>query len=157
MSLQSLRKLREFGPQRRTIGLSDAVIERFAAEDASLRLAIDEAVARHEALREDYSDLLKLGESAQIEAIQKDFVNFYPADAVNPYVALAARGAVDRHVEGCGDSRLGWLRHARSGSRARPGSRGDGCPARHGQHHDGRLQPAPLYPPAQTRDRSQPR
>ncbi|HZP65372.1 MAG TPA: aminotransferase class III-fold pyridoxal phosphate-dependent enzyme, partial [Rudaea sp.] len=31
-------------------------------------------------------------ETAQMARVQADFVNFYPEDAVNPYVALAARG-----------------------------------------------------------------
>jgi acetylornithine/succinyldiaminopimelate/putrescine aminotransferase len=88
MPLQTLRELRDFGPQRRTIGLSDEVIQRFAKRDPSLRRAIDEAVLVHRKLRNEYGDLLRL----QIEAIQQDFVNFYPDDAVNPYVSLAARG-----------------------------------------------------------------
>src|SRR6185312_12280729 len=37
-------------------------------------------------------DLLKLDEAAQLARVQADFVNFYADDAVNPYVALAARG-----------------------------------------------------------------
>jgi acetylornithine/succinyldiaminopimelate/putrescine aminotransferase len=92
MPLQTLRELRDFGPPRRTLGLSDEVIERFAERDASLRRAIDEAVVLHRELRDEYGDLLRLDEAAQIEAIQQDFVNFYADDAVNPYVSLAARG-----------------------------------------------------------------
>ena len=92
MPLETLRELRDFGPPRRTIGLSDEVIQRFAKRDETLRIAIDEAVADHRELRKDYEDLLRLDEPAQIEALQQDFVNFYPHDAVNPYVALAARG-----------------------------------------------------------------
>ena len=92
MPLQTLRELRDFGPPRRTIGLSDEVIQRFADREPSLRRAIDEAVALHRKLRDEYGNLLRLDEPAQIEAIQKDFVNFYPDDAVNPYVSLAARG-----------------------------------------------------------------
>jgi acetylornithine/succinyldiaminopimelate/putrescine aminotransferase len=38
------------------------------------------------------ADLLRLDEAAQLAAVQADFVNFYPEDGVNPYVALAARG-----------------------------------------------------------------
>lgn len=92
MPLDRLRELREFGPPRRTIGLSDQVILRFASVDASLRRAIDEAVARHRELREEFAAVLALDEPAQVETVQRDFVNFYAADAVNPYVALAARG-----------------------------------------------------------------
>jgi acetylornithine/succinyldiaminopimelate/putrescine aminotransferase len=35
---------------------------------------------------------LQLSEKELIDYIQSDFVNFYEADAVNPYVALAAAG-----------------------------------------------------------------
>jgi acetylornithine/succinyldiaminopimelate/putrescine aminotransferase len=33
-----------------------------------------------------------MDEAEQVAAVQADFVNFYPEDGVNPYVALAARG-----------------------------------------------------------------
>jgi len=92
MPLEALRELRDFGPPRRTIGLPDDVIVRFLEHDESLRRAIDEALAQHRELRGDYEDLLRLDEPAQVETIQQGFVNFYPQDAVNPYVALAARG-----------------------------------------------------------------
>lgn len=36
--------------------------------------------------------MLDLDEDAQVRAVQAGFVNFYPQDGVNPYVALAARG-----------------------------------------------------------------
>jgi glutamate-1-semialdehyde aminotransferase len=36
--------------------------------------------------------LLDLDEDAQMREVQAGFVNFYAEDAVNPYVALAARG-----------------------------------------------------------------
>ena len=71
MPLKSLRELRDFGPQRRTIGLPDEVIQRFAERDPSLRRAIDEAVAVHRELRDEYGDLLRLEEPAQIEAIHR--------------------------------------------------------------------------------------
>src|SRR5690606_35213611 len=40
----------------------------------------------------EFADLLDMDEDAQVHAVQAGFVNFYPDDAVNPYVALAARG-----------------------------------------------------------------
>src|SRR5262249_2773637 len=52
----------------------------------------DEAVAAHRQLREEFDDLLKLDETEQLARVQHDFVNFYADDAVNPYVALTARG-----------------------------------------------------------------
>ena len=38
------------------------------------------------------ADVLRMDEAEQISTAQADFVNFYPEDGVNPYVALAARG-----------------------------------------------------------------
>ena len=44
------------------------------------------------AIKAEFPELLDLDENAQAEKIQAGFVNFYSADTVNPYVALAARG-----------------------------------------------------------------
>jgi len=92
MSLNKLEELRAYGPPRRTVGLADEAILRFVGRDEHLRRAIEEAVARHLELRDEFPELLALDEPQQVEAIQGDFVNFYATDAVNPYVALAARG-----------------------------------------------------------------
>ena len=91
-SIDMLRELRDFGGEPRTVGLDDATIERFAATDAQLRQAIEEAVARHRELRGELADFLKLDEAEQIHRAQAGFVNFYPDDAVNPYLPAAARG-----------------------------------------------------------------
>jgi acetylornithine/succinyldiaminopimelate/putrescine aminotransferase len=91
-SIDMLRELRDFGGAPRTRGLDDASIERFAASDAKLRQAIEEAVARHRELRADMADFLKLDEAEQLGQVQAGFVNFYPDDAINPYLPAAARG-----------------------------------------------------------------
>ncbi|MBS0193501.1 MAG: aminotransferase class III-fold pyridoxal phosphate-dependent enzyme [Proteobacteria bacterium] len=92
--LQQLDVLRQHGGKARTVGLDDATIERFAADHAELREAIAAAAEQFAALRADpqWNALLALDEHAQIEAAQAGFVNFYPDDAVNPYVALTGRG-----------------------------------------------------------------
>jgi acetylornithine/succinyldiaminopimelate/putrescine aminotransferase len=90
--LSLLAPLRARGGNRRTVGLDDATIERFAASHPELREAIEAAAAEFDAVRSDIVDLLDLDEDAQIHAVQAGFVNFYPDDAVNPYVALTARG-----------------------------------------------------------------
>ncbi|SFW62350.1 aminotransferase class III-fold pyridoxal phosphate-dependent enzyme [Luteibacter sp. UNCMF366Tsu5.1] len=87
-----LRELRDFGGSPRTRGLPDDVIVRFAATDALLVRAIEEAVAYHRALREDMADLLRLDEAEQIKRVQAGLVNFYPDDGVNPYLPASARG-----------------------------------------------------------------
>ncbi|MEO9077859.1 MAG: aminotransferase class III-fold pyridoxal phosphate-dependent enzyme [Rhodanobacter sp.] len=90
--INQLRELREFGGKPRTTGLDDASIERMAANDPLLGQAITEAVARHHELRTDMSDFLKLDEAEQLTKAQAEFVNFYPDDAINPYLPAAARG-----------------------------------------------------------------
>jgi len=86
-----LSPLRAHAGTRRTHGLDDAVLARFSA-DAQLRAAIDAAAAEYARIRSECAELLDLNEDAQIAAVQSGFVNFYPEDAVNPYIALAARG-----------------------------------------------------------------
>lgn len=90
--LEKLELLRKQGGKIRTPGLPDEVIARFAATSPQLNLAVDEAVIRQRALLEEYPDLMDLDETAQIDTILQSFVNFYADDAVNPYIALAARG-----------------------------------------------------------------
>lgn len=90
--IDHLRDMRDFGGMPRTRGLPDETIERFARIDPSLVRAIEEAAAYHQALRADFSDLLRLDECDQISRLQSGLVNFYPDDGVNPYVPAAARG-----------------------------------------------------------------
>jgi acetylornithine/succinyldiaminopimelate/putrescine aminotransferase len=87
-----LAPLRARKGQRRTTGLDDATVQRFAASHPDLVEAIAAAAAEYARVSEDFADLLDLDEDAQVAAVQADFVNFYPQDAVNPYIALAARG-----------------------------------------------------------------
>lgn len=90
--LTKLNEMREFNGAVRTTGLPDAVIERFLDSHPALIEAIDEAYAAHLALRSCMPEFLHLDESEQIARAQADFVNFYPEDGINPYVALAAHG-----------------------------------------------------------------
>lgn len=90
--LDQLAPLRAHKGKRRTIGIDDATVLRFAASHPELAAAIEAAAAEYAGLRNDFADLLDLDEDAQVQAVQADFVNFYPQDAVNPYIALAARG-----------------------------------------------------------------
>jgi acetylornithine/succinyldiaminopimelate/putrescine aminotransferase len=90
--LESLQKLRAFGGAARTTGLEDEVILRFARLDSRLAEAVQAAELEFDRLRGEEAELLAMDEDCQISEIQSGFVNFYPEDAVNPYVALAARG-----------------------------------------------------------------
>jgi len=87
-----LRPLRAHAGARRTRGLDDATIERFAARHPDLAHAIDAAAAEYARIRDEFAALLELDEDAQVATLQAGYVNFYARDAVNPYVALAARG-----------------------------------------------------------------
>lgn len=90
--LAKLQALRGCGGARRTHGLPDATLLRFADTHADLRLAIDEAYAAHRALLAELPELMQLSEAEQVREVQAGYVNFYNDDAVNPYVALAGRG-----------------------------------------------------------------
>lgn len=78
---------------RRTHGLDDATILKFAATHPDLVAAVEAAAAEFARIKNEFADLLDLDEDAQARAVQAGFVNFYPQDGVNPYVALAARGS----------------------------------------------------------------
>ncbi len=90
--LDTLAPLRAHGGARRTHGLDDATVLRFAADHSDLADAIAAAGEEYTRVRAEFPELLDLDEQAQIDAIQSGFVNFYATDTVNPYVALAARG-----------------------------------------------------------------
>ncbi|MEN1959550.1 aminotransferase class III-fold pyridoxal phosphate-dependent enzyme [Luteimonas sp. MJ246] len=88
----ALAPLRARKGQRRSPGLDDATVARFAAGHPDLVAAIDAAAAEFARIESDFADLLDLDEDAQVQAVQAGYVNFYPQDGVNPYVALTARG-----------------------------------------------------------------
>jgi acetylornithine/succinyldiaminopimelate/putrescine aminotransferase len=90
--IAKLKEMRDFGGAVRTQGLTDAQIEGESARHPELGEAILAAHAAHVELRSTMGEFLRKSEAEQIAEAQADFVNFYPEDGVNPYVALAARG-----------------------------------------------------------------
>lgn len=93
MSLpDSLNALRACRGTRLTQGLDDTTVERFLMHDVDLRDAIVAAGRARDAMAVDGSDWLDLDETVQLERAQSDFLNFYPEDAINQYIPLAARG-----------------------------------------------------------------
>ncbi|KGM50948.1 lysine 6-aminotransferase [Lysobacter concretionis Ko07 = DSM 16239] len=86
-----LAPLRAHAGSRRTIGLDDDVLATFAG-DAELIEAVAGAVTEYQRIKGEFADLLDLDEDAQAHAVQAGYVNFYQDDAVNPYIALTARG-----------------------------------------------------------------
>jgi acetylornithine/succinyldiaminopimelate/putrescine aminotransferase len=90
--LAQLSVLRAHRGVRRTVGLDDATLAKLAPNHPDLEAAIAAAVDEHARLRAEFADILEMDEDTQIRTLQGGYVNFYADDAVNPYVALAARG-----------------------------------------------------------------
>jgi hypothetical protein len=90
--LDTLAPLRAHRGERRTVGLDDATVLRFAERYPDLVDAIAAAGEEYARIRAEFPELLDMDERAQVETVQGGFVNFYAMDTVNPYVALAARG-----------------------------------------------------------------
>ncbi len=89
--IDTLAPLRAHG-KARTTGLDDTVILDFAARDPQLGEAIAAAAVEFAGVQAEFPELLALDENAQAAQVQAGFINFYAADAANPYVALTARG-----------------------------------------------------------------
>ncbi|MBB1089446.1 aminotransferase class III-fold pyridoxal phosphate-dependent enzyme [Lysobacter sp. SG-8] len=90
--IDTLAPLRAHGGTRRTVGLDDATLQRFETAHPSLVEAVEAAASEHARLKAEFPEVLDMDEDAQVHAVQGAYINFYPDDAVNPYVALAARG-----------------------------------------------------------------
>ncbi len=90
--MEKLNAMRSHGGAIQTFGLDDETVLRFAQNDERLGAAIDTAYDGFLDLLEEMPELMALPESELVAAIQKGFVNFYPQDAVNPYVTLAGSG-----------------------------------------------------------------
>ena len=76
-----------------TQGLSDDTIRQFCEIDPNLVRAIEEAASQFDGLIEEMgADTISQDESELISSLQSDYINFYSAATINPYVAIAARG-----------------------------------------------------------------
>src|SRR6478735_158668 len=87
-----LATLRNRAGSVRTTGLDDATVNRLSERFPELREAAEAAVAAFADIQAEFPELVDADEQAQIAAVQSGFINFYDEDAVNPYVAIAARG-----------------------------------------------------------------
>ena len=91
--MEALLQIRHCTGEPKTIGLSNEVILDFLESDPSLSRAIDEASDNFQSLSSDLgSRLFEMQEADLVSELQSDYVNFYSAPTVNPYVAIAARG-----------------------------------------------------------------
>ncbi len=90
--LEKLNAMRAHGGAIQTHGLDDETVLRFAQQDERLGAAVDAAYTDFLALLEEMPELMALPENELVAGVQEGFVNFYPVDAINPYVALAGSG-----------------------------------------------------------------
>jgi acetylornithine/succinyldiaminopimelate/putrescine aminotransferase len=91
-TLEKLNAMRAHGGAIQTHGLDDETVLKFAQLDERLGAAVDAAYTDFLALLEEMPEMMALPEKELVTAVQEGFVNFYPVDAVNPYVALAGSG-----------------------------------------------------------------
>ena len=86
------------GSSAQTTGLSDDVIKRFLfktddGEYSKLMHAIEEAAVAFDRLVAEFGiEYLAQDEATLVSSIQSEYINFYSAETINPYVAIAARG-----------------------------------------------------------------
>lgn len=90
--LDHLQTLRAAHGNKLTHGLSDDIIQSFADNDPNLSEAVNNAMTQYDFVKQSYPDIINLDEADQVAFVQQSFVNFYAGDAINPYVALAAKG-----------------------------------------------------------------
>ena len=91
--METLAEIRDSTGESRTVGLGDGVVRDFLESDPSLSRAIEEASDNFQSLKGDLGGkLFEMAETDLVSELQSDYVNFYKAPTVNPYVAIAARG-----------------------------------------------------------------
>jgi acetylornithine/succinyldiaminopimelate/putrescine aminotransferase len=90
--LEEIRRLSN-GSSAQTLGLSNEIIQRFCEIDSQLVRVIEEASAIFSKLVDEVGlECLAQDEEVLVSSIQTDYINFYSAATINPYVAIAARG-----------------------------------------------------------------
>ena len=93
IGIDGLAEIRSKTGKPLTRGLNDHVISEFLQIDPALSIAIEEACENFVSLVNDMGEeTVKMDEKDLVSTLQGDYVNFYSAATVNPYVAIAARG-----------------------------------------------------------------
>lgn len=80
------------GVHVQTPGLSDQVLQDFIDIDDALPAAIIQACTAFDELSSTAPEFVKLPEAEQIAQMQDGYTNFYPDDAVCPFIPLAGQG-----------------------------------------------------------------
>ena len=91
-SIGKITEMRDFCGLRQTNGLSDKTIESLLPKFPELVAAIDAAHKLWTNYKSEFSAALKMSEKDLIVYLQDGFLNFYQDVAINPYVAIAAKG-----------------------------------------------------------------
>ena len=91
-ALSALQSLREASGTRQTVGLDDALVARFLALDPQLGEAIEAAWSARQCYEDSFGEAIRGDEKALVDLVQEDYVNFYPENTINPYVALSGNG-----------------------------------------------------------------
>jgi acetylornithine/succinyldiaminopimelate/putrescine aminotransferase len=92
-ALDKLNTIRASKGDVLTKGLSNDIINQFLQTDPALTTAIENAYTNFNAIQAEFPDLINMDETQQMREVQKDYINFYSDDAINPYVSLAGKGA----------------------------------------------------------------
>ncbi|MAD28178.1 MAG: lysine 6-aminotransferase [Woeseiaceae bacterium] len=90
--LNRLKEMRGHGGSILTHGINDDLISDFLNEDIDLQTAINNGYSAFNELKISHPKFLKANEQEQINLAQKNIVNFYAKDMVNPYLAISAAG-----------------------------------------------------------------
>jgi len=90
--LEQLEAIRSSAGERRTVGLDDTTVCQFVTSDPTLAEAVNADTEEFESLNREFPELMAMGEVEQVAEIERNIVNFYADDTVNPYVSLAAYG-----------------------------------------------------------------
>lgn len=92
-ALDRLHDMRKQTGPATTAGLSDDTLAEFLREDRhGLEAAITAGWQEFQSLKNDHPEWLSMAEADLVSFLQQGIVNFYPAEQINPYVPLAAKG-----------------------------------------------------------------
>ncbi|MCA9759639.1 MAG: lysine 6-aminotransferase, partial [Candidatus Eisenbacteria bacterium] len=91
-SIEILKSLRRATGRAKTRGIDDDWLSSRLSTDPLLARAIAEANIEFGRLSESEREFLRLPEEEACARARNEIVNFYPADGINPYLPLAARG-----------------------------------------------------------------
>lgn len=92
-AIQRLHEMRNQTGPSIVPGLGDTEITAFLQDDRhGLAAAIDAGWKEFQQLKADHPEWLSMAEADLVSFLQQGIVNFYPAEQINPYIPVAAKG-----------------------------------------------------------------